>query len=97
MTVDDGGFVTLWDSRQRKVLARESTGLSLSTGCIEPTQGKQLLCGGTSDTISLFTINQETRKFERTEKISIYKDYTGHSGNVTDCGFLSMEYFVTSS
>ena len=56
-----------------------------------------MLCGGTSDTISLFEINREARRNERTEQISLYKDYTGHSGNVTSCGFLSTDFFVTSS
>ena len=78
-------------------MARYPTGLSLSTGCIEPSQGQQLLCGGTSDAISLFEINRDARRNEKNDQITLIKDYTGHSGNVTSCGFLSNEYFVTSS
>ena len=97
MTADDLGIVTLWDAVGGKILARHSTGLSLSTGCIEPSNGKLLLCGGTSDSISLFEINREMRRHERTDQITLYKDYTGHSGHVTSLGFLSTDYFVTSS
>ena len=97
MTADEQGYVTLWDAKRNCVLAKYLTNLSLSTGCIEHSQGQYLLCGGTSDSISLFEINRDAKRNEKTDKITLYKDYTGHSGNVTGCGFLSTEYFVTSS
>lgn len=98
MTADDLGYVTLWDAVKGKVLARTATGMSLATGCIESTMGQMLLVGGTADTISLFEINRDAKnRHERTDSISTYKDYTGHTGKVTSCGFLSSEYFVTSS
>ena len=56
-----------------------------------------MLCGGTSDAISLFEINKDAKRNEKTDKITLYKDYTGHSGHVTGLGFLSPDYFVSSS
>ena len=67
MTADDLGFVTLWDTAKNRVLARYPTGLSLSAGCIEPTTGQQLVCGGTSDSISLFEINRDAKRNEKTD------------------------------
>ena len=69
MTADDLGFVTLWDTAKNRVLARYPTGLSLSAGCIEPTTGQQLVCGGTSDSISLFEINRDAKRNEKTDQI----------------------------
>lgn len=97
ITADDLGYISLWDAQNGRVIGKSHTGLSLSTACVEPSKGQQLLCGGTSDVIYLFEINREARRNERTEQISLYKDYTGHSGNVTSCGFLNTDFFVTSS
>lgn len=97
MTLDDAGFVSLYDVAKKLMIARNPTGLSLQTGCIEPTQGQMLLCGGTSDSISLFEINKVVKRGEKQEQMSLYKEYSGHSGNLTCCGFLNEEYFVTGS
>ena len=55
------------------------------------------MCGGTSDTISLFEINREARRKEKTEQITLMREFAGHSGLVTSSDFLNNEYFVTGS
>ena len=56
-----------------------------------------LLCGGTSESISLFKINNIVKHGEKKEYMSMSKQYTGHNGNISCCGFMSNEYFVTGS
>ena len=99
MTADDEGFVSLYDmAKGGKMIARKGTDLSLHTGCIERTQGQMLLAGGTSDLITLFEINKEERnRHENAEKISVFKEFSGHSGNVTSLCFMNSEFFISGS
>mmetsp|Transcript_12483 Transcript_12483/g.8704 ORF Transcript_12483/g.8704 Transcript_12483/m.8704 type:complete len:91 (+) Transcript_12483:380-652(+) len=64
---------------------------------IEPKNGNLVVVGGIDTKLQLYEINKKQRKREKLEAMSKLREYTGHQGLVTCCGFLSTEFFVSGS
>ena len=98
MTVDDLSRLTLYKDGQDKPIVQEtvSNGM-LVTAAIEPRMGQHVLCGGIDTKLSLYHINKVMKKREQGKLINKLKEYSGHQGLVTSCGFLSQNYFVSGS
>jgi WD40 repeat protein len=59
--------------------------------------GQQILCGGIDTKLCLFSINKAVKKRENAKLIAKVREYSGHQGLVTTCGFLNQDYFISGS
>ena len=64
---------------------------------IEPSSGQLILTGGIDTKLSIYEVNKQARKRETAKLITKVREYSGHQGLVTTCGWLSPEYFVSGS